>query len=119
MQCQADDRCIVQCAHLSYLNGQTAQCSDGTRQDRLCRQSTPAIWPGNVRQKWHCTSESSHYRRKRAKLLPPPALRRASQEQRHRHGANESSDRPSKRPEEHTSELQSLMRTSYAVLCLK
>src|SRR3546814_7872089 len=99
MQCQADDRCIVQCAHLSYWNGQTAQCSYGTRQDRLCRQSTPAIWPGNVRQKWHCTSESSHYRRKRAKLLPPPALRRRS--------------------EEHTSELQSLMRNSYAVFCLK
>src|SRR3546814_4822280 len=27
--------------------------------------------------------------------------------------------RPDKRSEEHTSELQSLMRTSYAVLCLK
>src|SRR3546814_4934110 len=32
---------------------------------------------------------------------------------------NESDDRPHARSEEHTSELQSLMRNSYAVFCLK
>src|SRR3546814_9165801 len=35
-----------------------------------------------------------------------------------RHGGHDSVDRPS-RSEEHTSELQSLMRSSYAVFCLK
>src|SRR3546814_12245894 len=78
------------------MNEQSATFSDGTRQFLLYRRSTLAIWPGNVQQKLHCTSEYSHYRRKRAKLLPPPALQRASLEQRHPHGANESPDRPSK-----------------------
>src|SRR3546814_10770073 len=33
--------------------------------------------------------------------------------------ANQSAQRANQRSEEHTSELQSLMRTSYAVFCLK
>src|SRR3546814_1538968 len=33
--------------------------------------------------------------------------------------ANQASTEPASRSEEHTSELQSLMRTSYAVFCLK
>src|SRR3546814_3371008 len=34
-------------------------------------------------------------------------------------GINPANDQPDTRSEEHTSELQSLMRTSYAVFCLK
>src|SRR3546814_18515739 len=89
IQCQADDRCIVQISRSCYWNGQTAQCSDGTRQDRLYRRSTPASWPGNVQQKWHCTSEYSHYRRKREKLMPQPALQPARMEQRNHQGEEE------------------------------
>src|SRR3546814_3454301 len=38
----------------------------------------------------------------------------------HRHpGTDLALDRPARRSEEHTSELQSLMRISYAVFCLK
>src|SRR3546814_6777020 len=36
-----------------------------------------------------------------------------------RAGRQGAGDRPSRRSEEHTSELQSLMRISYAVFCLK
>src|SRR3546814_6850275 len=38
---------------------------------------------------------------------------------RHVHGLREQLDRDPRRSEEHTSELQSLMRISYAVFCLK
>src|SRR3546814_2793274 len=43
------------------------------------------------------------------------------QEAQHRHPDADVGERPAveQRPEEHTSELQSLMRTSYAVFCLK
>src|SRR3546814_7780613 len=37
----------------------------------------------------------------------------------HRHRARTDGRRPPRRSEEHTSELQSLMRNSYAVFCLK
>src|SRR3546814_2821677 len=48
-------------------------------------------------------------------------LRTPGESHRHaRHRAGDrASDRPSRRSEEHTSELQSLMRISYAVFCLK
>src|SRR3546814_7633096 len=50
----------------------------------------------------------------RACLLQPPGARR-----RLRHRAVRGSRRAHHRSEEHTSELQSLMRISYAVFCLK
>src|SRR3546814_1341893 len=46
-------------------------------------------------------------------MVPPPDGRRQQA------GADRSVIRPSRRSEEHTSELQSLMRISYAVFCLK
>src|SRR3546814_5884029 len=52
-----------------------------------------------------------------------PALRLSGGEREHRPYcrlfAPASAERPARRSEEHTSELQSLMRFSYAVLCLK
>src|SRR3546814_9428899 len=44
---------------------------------------------------------------------------RAIEAMTYRMGAHTTSDDPTKRSEEHTSELQSLMRISYAVFCLK
>src|SRR3546814_7404109 len=48
----------------------------------------------------------------RARLVPPPALANGDYPDRPK-------GRPDDRSEEHTSELQSLMRISYAVFCLK
>src|SRR3546814_3503066 len=45
--------------------------------------------------------------------------RRREQGERCRNRRAESRNRPTQRSEEHTSELQSLMRNSYAVFCLK
>src|SRR3546814_9887927 len=57
----------------------------------------------------------------RQKILPRAIGGRASGDRRWRIGAAPvvADDRRSRRSEEHTSELQSLMRISYAVLCLK
>src|SRR3546814_3154254 len=49
---------------------------------------------------------------------PAAAIRAAARDQ-HRHASAEARDQHAKRSEEHTSELQSLMRISYAVFCLK
>src|SRR3546814_1935672 len=56
---------------------------------------------------WH---QADEYRRQRPFHGQPAGDRTADRESRRRHGA---------RSEEHTSELQSLMRISYAVFCLK
>src|SRR3546814_1860216 len=48
----------------------------------------------------------------------PPAARRGHLCRRH-WKRRENHDQPAGRSEEHTSELQSLMRSSYAVFCLK
>src|SRR3546814_12639220 len=50
---------------------------------------------------------------------PPPRLGRCSAASQVVRDHPTSHDRPSRRSEEHTSELQSLMRISYAVFCLK
>src|SRR3546814_5403763 len=52
--------------------------------------------------------------RRRRRAAPPPARRAAAREARRATAAG-----PGIRSEEHTSELQSLMRISYAVFCLK
>src|SRR3546814_6282257 len=51
--------------------------------------------------------------------MRPTALRRSAKYCRHRHSANCGASPTPVRSEEHTSELQSLMRISYAVFCLK
>src|SRR3546814_5995760 len=48
-----------------------------------------------------------------------PAYRLEQAMRRHAEGRQTVEDRPIERSEEHTSELQSLMRISYAVFCLK
>src|SRR3546814_4369668 len=54
-----------------------------------------------------------------AGLFPAGALRRDGSGHRAHQGAHEVPGGAPQRSEEHTSELQSLMRTSYAVFCLK
>src|SRR3546814_7703215 len=54
-------------------------------------------------------------RRHHRKAVQEELFRGFAHEGRHR----PESDRPARRSEEHTSELQSLMRISYAVFCLK
>src|SRR3546814_9105023 len=50
----------------------------------------------------------------------PPAAGEDEHDRQHRkRAARPAPDRPAARSEEHTSELQSLMRISYAVFCLK
>src|SRR3546814_5635485 len=56
-------------------------------------------------------------RDRRAGLLPHLGRRRGGRHRRHRVGR--AAQRPAPRSEEHTSELQSLMRNSHAVFCLK
>src|SRR3546814_7092558 len=53
------------------------------------------------------------------KELPSPIPRQGSGSGNHGFICNELAYRPFSRSEEHTSELQSLMRISYAVFCLK
>src|SRR3546814_3233530 len=65
--------------------------------------------------------ESTDYRR-RARQAPAPAHRRGTQgppQHRRQVPAGMAGDIADRRSEEHTSELQSLMRISYAVFCLK
>src|SRR3546814_6912988 len=50
---------------------------------------------------------------------PPDAAVQRARTERHRHAAAPLADHRQRRSEEHTSELQSLMRISYAVFCLK
>src|SRR3546814_1847315 len=62
--------------------------------------------------------------RKLRRLFPPAAgpdaaRRRVLSEPRHRQGRQTRRAGRARRSEEHTSELQTLMRTSYAVFCLK
>src|SRR3546814_3638154 len=52
------------------------------------------------------------YQTRRREPVPPGRARE-------RHGGGDPAYRPLLRSEEHTSELQSLMRISYAVFCLK
>src|SRR3546814_7460061 len=54
-------------------------------------------------------------------LLAQPVLRhlKGADRRAHRHHVGKFHDRPGLRSEEHTSELQSLMRISYDVFCLK
>src|SRR3546814_6509728 len=62
-----------------------------------------------------CARAAQHGRpRREAEPFSRPALRRPAAACRHRPRARHAS-----RSEEHTSELQSLMRISYAVFCLK
>src|SRR3546814_8401574 len=60
----------------------------------------------------HCEKDRQVARRKRGPIVHDE---REGQYARQRNGATH----PGKRSEEHTSELQSLMRISYAVFCLK
>src|SRR3546814_3345825 len=74
------------------------------------------IWrtraPSEVRVRAPSTVRGNAYRSRRA------VLRRGHDRSRHR-SAQQRADRIHHRSEEHTSELQSLMRISYAVFCLK
>src|SRR3546814_9805992 len=58
-------------------------------------------------------------RRAAQRVVDDPAQREAGKADRHRQPRREIHDCGVDRSEEHTSELQSLMRNSYAVFCLK
>src|SRR3546814_7169460 len=76
----------------------------GRNKDRRASASAPAC-----RGSW----QRSPVARNRARQGSPPRSPSAHRYRRGRH------DKAAGRSEEHTSELQSLMRTSYAVFCLK
>src|SRR3546814_3797227 len=68
-------------------------------------------WPSPSLKKHHGLP-GRHYSHPPEPTVPPaPAI--------HRHGRSAARTIAACRSEEHTSELQSLMRTSYAVFCLK
>src|SRR3546814_6800109 len=71
------------------------------------KMTTPASWPG--RRSGSMSIESKP--KTRAQALVAAALKTARREKR--------KETKAARSEEHTSELQSLMRISYAVFCLK
>src|SRR3546814_3796624 len=72
-----------------------------------CRlQAFLACWPDHTAQLHHGIT---------AQLIKRSALYRLQRNKNRHHTDTENGNRS----EEHTSELQSLMRTSYAVLCLK
>src|SRR3546814_4445626 len=79
---------------------------------RIARHSDPARVKGALRQSEHARLESTDGGNPNVRVVDsrafPGSKRRYSAE-----------DGASKRSEEHTSELQSLMRISYAVFCLK
>src|SRR3546814_10268668 len=86
----------------------TAACRSGARCGRS-GSAAPSQTRGYPRNHLRARSPGSVHCRARA--CQKPARLRA----RHRHRASTSA----RRSEEHTSELQSLMRISYAVFCLK
>src|SRR3546814_4274750 len=70
---------------------------------------------------WLAEDQHRRYRRLRAEVLEAERVLRARGECRllARQAGDEAGVRAAHRSEEHTSELQSLMRISYAVFCLK
>src|SRR3546814_5542722 len=93
-----------------------------TRTDTLFPYTTLFRSDRPARERAHITAET------RAILhlsVQRPAQRGKPREQRDdwqaldRHREQRRGEQPAKRSEEHTSELQSLMRISYAVFCLK
>src|SRR3546814_1975395 len=68
---------------------------------------------GNGRQ--HLVNRQDH----RDRIRTPDALQSRKRKQRRIHDTVRELSQPSVRSEEHTSELQSLMRISYAVFCLQ
>src|SRR3546814_5307824 len=91
-------------AGLQHVAGKTGQ----PRQQRHRAENRGGAQQSG-RPRWHCAHR------------PPPAARSAEHDMYIRIPRDRPSGecRPSSRSEEHTSELQSLMRTSYAVFCLK
>src|SRR3546814_5155379 len=85
-----------------------------------CRVSA---WAAQMRRGGHCrdrgTSGSAPGYRRRCVPLPPRPVGTAPRPSAPAACADESAGRKMRRSEEHTSELQSLMRISYAVFCLK
>src|SRR3546814_2656818 len=77
------------------------------------RRAAPARWPHNAASAASGTSRTDRARRRAGRSTRRRPARRAA--------AARSSARGGERfrSEEHTSELQSLMRNSYAVFCLK
>src|SRR3546814_9650165 len=73
-------------------------------------------WARRVSAVWAMDARSRDRRSHRSAVLPAPAIsvRRVMMR-----NSEQKDGRPGKRSEEHTSELQSLMRISYAVFCLK
>src|SRR3546814_4901538 len=75
--------------------GQSAVLADLQRPRGRRRRNDPRCWPAGGRSAGRCAQD-----------LPDPGVERPARRVRNR-------------SEEHTSELQSLMRISYAVFCLK
>src|SRR3546814_10484441 len=75
------------------------------RARKVLAEHWPEVIPGDL---------DAEIRRRFEILLPPQAMRPAA-----RGGAEPVAHPSRRRSEEHTSELQSLMRISYAVFCLK
>src|SRR3546814_7234035 len=91
------------------------------RPPRSTRTDTLFPYPTLFRSGWRYRpsrrSSRADLRRRRQGARPPgPHVRAIAQQEGARSGPEE---RPVGRSEEHTSELQSLMRISYAVFCLK
>src|SRR3546814_10886322 len=86
------------------------RCSRRTR-SRSCAACSQGLWGEQTHPSWII-------HRSRPRPAPPPRLPRAV----YRMGGGvgeRAGAAPNGRSEEHTSELQSLMRISYAVFCLK
>src|SRR3546814_6901532 len=88
-----------------------------TRTDTLCPYTT--LFRSRIRQTRHPTARSQHPR-EYIQGLPPRSLEMFLEcSERLFHPRSQNSSMRGERSEEHTSELQSLMRISYAVFCLK
>src|SRR3546814_10340413 len=86
---------------------------------RVPKVTSAAHGPGHKMQECPIATERRH---ETASRLDAPAVRRTGFRQDRAGVAGRAMERGSgglRRSEEHTSELQSLMRNSYAVLCLK
>src|SRR3546814_5193049 len=79
---------------------------------RACRGKTLAVWIYTRRPGKGCFLQA----RRTFGSTPPHKSNRGRKERERSHRCN---DYSMERSEEHTSELQSLMRISYAVFCLK
>src|SRR3546814_2110009 len=76
------------------------------------------IYLATIRGCRDTSAPCSSYLLRRSEMVPSPALSESWTHQWHSDGHGPGGQ-PQRRSEEHTSELQSLMRISYAVFCLK